>query len=144
MVISGNAETGTLHKVARKLIESLLNKQQLNAYHDQLWSESAKSDLSRFASLKTLDATITIDNSKSKKISDLLVGVFFEDINYAADGGLYAELIQNRDFEYALSDKEGKDKGWNSLKSWHLKEMELCFQLTALLRFIRTVFIMLF
>jgi alpha-L-arabinofuranosidase len=121
VVISGNAETGTLHKVARKLIESLLNKQQLNAYHDQLWSESAKSELSRFASLKTLDATITIDNSKSKKISDLLVGVFFEDINYAADGGLYAELIQNRDFEYALSDKEGKDKGWNSLKSWHLK-----------------------
>ena len=27
-------------------------------------------------------------------------GVFFEDINYAADGGLYAELIQNRSFEY--------------------------------------------
>ena len=25
---------------------------------------------------------------------------FFEDINYAADGGLYAELIQNRSFEY--------------------------------------------
>jgi alpha-L-arabinofuranosidase len=27
-------------------------------------------------------------------------GVFFEDINYAADGGLYAELIQNRSFEH--------------------------------------------
>ena len=32
---------------------------------------------------------------------------FFEDINYSADGGLYAELIQNRDFEYNLSDKAG-------------------------------------
>lgn len=29
----------------------------------------------------------------------MLIGVFFEDINYAADGGLYAELVQNRDFE---------------------------------------------
>jgi alpha-L-arabinofuranosidase len=29
-----------------------------------------------------------------------MYGIFFEDINHAADGGLYAELIQNRDFEY--------------------------------------------
>lgn len=28
-------------------------------------------------------------------------GVFFEDINYGADGGLYAELVQNRSFEHA-------------------------------------------
>jgi hypothetical protein len=27
-------------------------------------------------------------------------GLFFEDINYAADGGLYAELVQNRSFEH--------------------------------------------
>ena len=27
-------------------------------------------------------------------ISDVLLGAFFEDINYSADGGLYAELIQ--------------------------------------------------
>jgi len=26
--------------------------------------------------------------------------VFFEDINYGADGGLYAELVQNRSFEH--------------------------------------------
>lgn len=28
-----------------------------------------------------------------------MIGVFFEDINYAADGGLYAEMIENRSFE---------------------------------------------
>lgn len=39
-------------------------------------------------------------NSKGKAISTDLIGAFFEDINYAADGGLYAELIQNRSFEY--------------------------------------------
>jgi len=36
-------------------------------------------------------------------VSPLLHGVFFEDINYAADGGLYAELVQNRSFEHADS-----------------------------------------
>lgn len=35
-------------------------------------------------------------------MSQDLIGVFFEDINYAADGGLYAELVQNRSFEYYI------------------------------------------
>lgn len=39
-------------------------------------------------------------NTTGKPISKDLVGAFFEDINFAADGGLYAELIQNRSFEY--------------------------------------------
>ncbi|HEY6913408.1 MAG TPA: alpha-N-arabinofuranosidase, partial [Paludibacter sp.] len=52
--------------------------------------------------------------NNSKQISPDLVGVFFEDINYAADGGLYAEQVQNRSFEYAPSDKSG----WNSLTAW--------------------------
>ena len=34
------------------------------------------------------------------EIQPTMYGLFFEDINYSADGGLYAELIQNRDFEY--------------------------------------------
>lgn len=34
-------------------------------------------------------------------VSPMLHGVFFEDINYGADGGLYAELVQNRSFEHA-------------------------------------------
>ena len=33
------------------------------------------------------------------KVSPNLYGIFFEDINHAADGGLYAELISNRSFE---------------------------------------------
>ncbi|MDO5397015.1 MAG: alpha-L-arabinofuranosidase C-terminal domain-containing protein [bacterium] len=37
---------------------------------------------------------------RSKQISDHMWGMFFEDINSAADGGLYAELIQNCSFEY--------------------------------------------
>ncbi|NOV03637.1 LamG-like jellyroll fold domain-containing protein [Paenibacillus planticolens] len=33
-------------------------------------------------------------------VSPTLYGIFFEDINYAADGGLYGELVQNRSFEF--------------------------------------------
>ncbi len=49
-----------------------------------------------------------------KKISPDLFGLFFEDINYAADGGLYAEMVQNRSFEYSPTEK----KEWHSLSYW--------------------------
>ena len=38
-------------------------------------------------------------NQRGPKISPMHYGIFFEDINHAADGGLYAELIRNRSFE---------------------------------------------
>lgn len=34
----------------------------------------------------------------SSKIQPTMYGIFFEDINFMADGGLYAELIKNRSF----------------------------------------------
>src|ERR1700753_1172840 len=34
-------------------------------------------------------------------ISPQMYGVFFEDINFAADGGLYPELVKNRSFEFS-------------------------------------------
>lgn len=44
--------------------------------------------------------TINVDaGSPGIKVSPNLYGIFFEDINHAADGGLYAELISNRSFE---------------------------------------------
>lgn len=44
--------------------------------------------------------TINVDASNpGVKVSPNLYGIFFEDINHAADGGLYAELISNRSFE---------------------------------------------
>ena len=36
-------------------------------------------------------------------IQNTMYGIFFEDINYAADGGLYGELIKNRSFEFPQS-----------------------------------------
>jgi alpha-N-arabinofuranosidase len=52
--------------------------------------------------------------AKPKKISPDLFGIFFEDLSYAADGGLYAELIQNRSFEYNPAD----NRDWNSMTAW--------------------------
>ncbi|MGN8039642.1 alpha-L-arabinofuranosidase C-terminal domain-containing protein [Chitinophaga sp. 22321] len=52
--------------------------------------------------------------TKSKKISKDLFGIFFEDISYAADGGLYAELVQNRSFEYTPADR----REWNPFTAW--------------------------
>ncbi|HKZ65832.1 MAG TPA: alpha-L-arabinofuranosidase C-terminal domain-containing protein [Chitinophagaceae bacterium] len=52
--------------------------------------------------------------SAKKPISPELFGIFFEDLSYAADGGLYAELIQNRSFEYSPADR----KGWHPLTAW--------------------------
>jgi alpha-L-arabinofuranosidase len=61
------------------------------------------------------DYAITVDPSaKGAKIDDTMYGVFFEDINRAADGGLYAELVQNRSFEYSTAD----NRTYTPLTSW--------------------------
>ena len=54
-----------------------------------------------------MSAKILYDESRSAaEVSDTLYGIFFEDINFAADGGLYAELVSNNSFEYF--DRDGK------------------------------------
>ncbi|UOB16497.1 alpha-L-arabinofuranosidase C-terminal domain-containing protein [Abyssalbus ytuae] len=45
--------------------------------------------------------TLKVDvNNEITTIQPTMYGVFFEDINFAADGGLYAEMIKNRSFEF--------------------------------------------
>lgn len=44
---------------------------------------------------------MTVDASKpTAQIQPEMYGIFFEDINFGADGGLYAELVKNRSFEF--------------------------------------------
>ena len=56
-----------------------------------------------------------------KAISDELIGIFFEDISSAADGGLYAELVQNGSFEYNPSERDGWGPGtaWRTIRPGH-------------------------
>ncbi|TDC75423.1 alpha-L-arabinofuranosidase C-terminal domain-containing protein [Streptomyces hainanensis] len=51
------------------------------------------------------DYAITVDPRRAgPEISDSMYGIFLEDINFAADGGLYAELVRNRSFEFGPQD----------------------------------------
>ena len=44
---------------------------------------------------------MTVDaGNKGIPVQETMYGLFFEDINFAADGGLYAEKIKNRSFEF--------------------------------------------
>ena len=56
-----------------------------------------------------------------KKISNELIGIFFEDISSSADGGLCAELIQNGSFEFSPSERDGWGPGtaWRSVRPGH-------------------------
>lgn len=52
-------------------------------------------------------------DQQGKQLGDLF-GLFFEDLNHAADGGLYAELLRNRDFEFDPVDR----KDYTPLTGW--------------------------
>ena len=76
----------------------------------------------------TLAATMGLSAQKAmtppkggKAISDELIGIFFEDISSSADGGLYAELVQNGSFEYNPNERDGWGPGtsWRVLRPGH-------------------------
>ena len=116
VMLNGKKEVGWKQRVPYGTVERLVRYADHKKYRQQLYGERAEEDLVRFAGLKPLKATIQVDASRGKSISDHLIGIFFEDINYAADGGLYAELVQNRDFEY--SSKDGSRQGWDANYAW--------------------------
>ncbi|MEO8660822.1 MAG: alpha-L-arabinofuranosidase C-terminal domain-containing protein [Bryobacteraceae bacterium] len=81
-------------------------------------------------------AIVRIDGAKPRvAVSESLYGIFFEEINHSGEGGLYAELVRNRDFETAtlpagavwagnlLRTKDGwQERKWfgNALDGWTL------------------------
>jgi len=61
------------------------------------------------------ETTVHIDDvAPGTPINPDMWGVFFEDINGSADGGLYGELVRNRDFSFGPKD----DPAWNPLTGW--------------------------
>jgi hypothetical protein len=61
---------------------------------------------------------INLDTQKTGyDIADTMYGIFYEDINYAADGGMYPELVRNRSFEFITPDAKPTRRtlaGWVS------------------------------
>ena len=117
VLIDGVEQEGVIYNVPWTLIDGLIENMQAAEYRNSLNQEKTSEDPERFADLKPVEASLKVYPEKAKSISDLLIGIFFEDINYAADGGLYAELVQNRGFEY------GPDinRDWTSLSYWHVE-----------------------
>ena len=71
------------------------------------------------ASLLAQSFTLDVDLKKpGAPIQDTMYGIFFEDINYAADGGLYAELVKNRSFEYPADHLQG----WKAFGNVEVRE----------------------
>ncbi len=68
------------------------------------------------ASETVADYMLNIDAANEiHDISELLFGIFFEDINFAADGGLYAEKVINRSFEYGTLAADDELHGWSAV-----------------------------
>lgn len=116
-VINGKEENGSVQKVAYGTVDQLIRYAEQKKYCWMQTDERTEQDAVRFAGLKPVEATIKVQTAQTKPISEHLIGIFFEDINYAADGGLYAELVQNRDFEYSPADR-GNDQKWNAQTAW--------------------------
>ena len=116
ITLSGNKISGEVHRVSYSFVEGISQKTNDAVLRNNLYNENCGEDENRFKGIKGLKGNLIISNS-SKPISTNLIGIFFEDINYSADGGLYAELIQNRDFEYSNLDR-GE---WSPQSFWELK-----------------------
>lgn len=119
--VQGKEVKGTVIKVDSDIIGRLEGYVHYQSIKNAKNDERTDQDLWRFKDLKPLKATVSLDKNRGKNISDNFIGIFFEDINYGADGGLYAEQIQNRDFEYSEKDR----KEWNPTSYWDCSDLNL-------------------
>ena len=128
--VKGSSVQGNVTKAAWREVEALINFDIAARARSSRNGESMADDATRFASLQAVEAKIDVMPEQAKPISDKLIGIFFEDINYSADGGLYAELIQNRDFEYNAGDG-GREPDWTATNSWALQGKGATFSIAT-------------
>ena len=107
--VEGQTFTLTADEVAA--VRTHFETQTLDGQRSQ---ERMHDDVRNLQLPELVEATLTVFPDSTKTISDKLIGIFFEDISYAADGGLYAELVQNRDFEYTAKEHAG----WTATTAW--------------------------
>ena len=95
------------------------------------WLASCSSEQDKdLNSGEAITGAIEIDvTTPIHEIQPTMYGIFFEDINFAADGGLYAELVKNRSFEF--------DSPWMGWK--HLPEADTRFNTGNELTIVRDV-----
>ena len=131
-VILGESHKGNVLRVPFRQVRLMVDTKAAAEQRARLDAESLSEDADRFSHLqgKPVHLQVNIDATSSKPISDKLIGIFFEDINYSADGGLYAELLQNRDFEYNNTD-HGREPNWSATHSWSVKGEGMTFDIAT-------------
>lgn len=115
LAIDGKRVTGQVFSIGEAQLDTLVATYRQRRLEENADKVGWANDKKLYAAISSTAATLTVNTVATKPISDKLMGVFFEDISYAADGGLYAELVQNRDFEYSSADR----KEWTSTTAWH-------------------------
>ncbi len=73
------------------------------------------------AQTKNVNLNVDLGNPVAEADSRMY-GVFFEDINFGADGGLYAELVKNRSFDFPQH-----LTGWTAVGGVEIRNDEPCF-----------------
>lgn len=75
------------------------------------------------AKVQSQETVIRVDaKNPGVVIQPTMYGIFFEDINFGADGGLYAELLKNRSFEF-----DNHLMGWNAFGGVQVLDDKPCF-----------------
>ena len=118
IAINGQQLDGQLFSISDNELKTIRSHFEKSTQDWRKSNERMYDDAKNLQLPATMEATLKVYPNEEKAISDKLIGIFFEDISYAADGGLYAELIQNRDFEYTARDHQG----WNATTAWHSRK----------------------
>ena len=92
VLLNGTVQQGWMQRVPYATVQRVISFAEHKKYRQALYAERTEQDPVRFAGLKPVEATIEVETECAKPISKHLIGIFFEDINYAADGGLYAAV----------------------------------------------------
>ena len=121
VTVDGKKMGGQIFSLKPEEYSKLKNFHAKTKQDAETWKETLYDDEKNLLPKLPKEATATLKVTTEKKnISDKLIGIFFEDISYAADGGLYAEMVQNRDFEYNGEGKVAKGAApWGPTTAWH-------------------------
>ncbi|MBQ5982939.1 MAG: carbohydrate binding domain-containing protein [Prevotella sp.] len=75
-----------------------------------------------FAGTANAQHQFTVNTKPGAPIQPTMYGIFFEDINFGADGGLYAEMVENRSFEFPQ-----RLMGWNTFGNVQVNDANPAF-----------------
>lgn len=109
-------DTDVTAGVSENTQDSIVNKDVFSyeaSDHSGIYGED--NTVSEYDLINTNYALTINASNEVHEISDMLFGIFFEDINFAADGGLYAEMVQNRSFEFTKLASDDEMHAWSTV-----------------------------